>query len=467
MSFTSLEFIFGFAVVFFLLYFLGRGRTYRNYLLFAGSIVFYAWGDPLYVGLLLASWVFNWAMGVKIEQQTERARSGWLALGVTANLAFLAIFKYSDFVIRVFNDALGSHIPAMKLPFPLGVSFYTFMALAYLIDVRRGRHPAERNPILFGSYLAAFPKVLMGPIARYETIGPQIDQRTETESDVAAGLRRFVIGLAKKVLIANNAAVVATTLSGYPASQIGAIGAWLMVLSYTIQIYFDFSGYTDMAIGAARMMGFRYPENFNYPYTAVSVSDFWRRWHMTLTSFFRDYVYIPLGGNRVTRGRWIRNVMVVWALTGLWHGANWNFLLWGTYFGAIMVLERLALSRILERTPRVVQRAYTMLVVMVGWVLFMSPDLATIGTRLAGLVGAAGAGTVSTLVLTRVLQPIYLVAIAAGILGSAPWWHGLRTRVEQGRSLAVLLDAGLVIMLVLSVIMIAANSFQPFLYAQF
>lgn len=468
MTFSSLEFLFGFLPVFVAGYFLVPNLKWRNATLFVGSVLFYAWGEPVFVLLMLASVFANYLIALAMGASEVRGwRRGWLLAGLVLNLSMLFGFKYVDFALSSLAPVLGRTIATPDLPLPLGISFYSFMALAYLIDLYRGRYPVERSPIRLALVIAAFPAVTSGPILRYEQLRDQLDQRTVTLPAFTGGLRRFVVGLAKKVLIANNVAFIATQIFKFPPDQYGAAGAWLGAICWTLQIYFDFSGYSDMAIGLGSMLGFTYPENFNYPYIARSVSDFWRRWHMSLSSFFRDYVYIPLGGNRVSNGRWVLNAGIVWALTGLWHGANWTFVIWGLYYGVLLVLERFLYPRFIKSGPRPLQHAYVLLIVTVGWVLFMSPTIGDAGKVLAAMFGGYGTGSFNTLVLMRVVQPLYLAAFIAAVIGSAPWWRSPRLHLAERPVTAWAFDFVLLAAFAVSVVFVVAKTFNPFIYFRF
>jgi alginate O-acetyltransferase complex protein AlgI len=467
-TFTSLEFLFLFMPLVFASYFLSKSTAWRNGTLFVASILFYAWGEPVLVLLMLGSVLFNWAIALAIGKSSDRRRRVWFIGGLVFNIAALFSFKYVDFLITALSGAGVAGLEPLGLPLPLGISFYSFQAIAYLIDLYRGVYPAQRSPVRLMLVIAAFPTVTAGPILRYKDMAGQLDSRDVSMADAAAGLRRILIGVAKKVLIANNVAYVATQVFAYAPEQYGAMGAWIGAIAWTLQIYFDFSGYTDIAVGTGRMFGFRYPENFNYPYVARSVSDFWRRWHMSLSSFFRDYVYIPLGGNRVSTWRWVFNMFVVWSLTGLWHGANWTFIVWGVYYGTLIVMERLFLGAWMEQAPGPVRHIYVLLATVAGWVMFMSPSLPDAGHVFAALCGMRGAGDVATLELMRVIQPMYLVAMLAGIVGSVPWTRSsLMQRLNRSGIIGVAVDVALIGALVLSLALTITSTFNPFLYVRF
>lgn len=370
MVFSSGTFLFLFLPLVLLLYYnpFFKGRSFRNILLFLASILFYAWGEPVYVLLMLLSILVNWLLGLAI-------RAGWNAklavtLAVIYNLAILFLFKYYDFAVTNCNNFLNLSLPLLGLELPIGISFYTFQALSYVVDVKRKPELAQKSFLNVGLYITFFPQLIAGPIVRYETVALQIQGRQENWTDFTEGLRRFLWGLAKKVILANNLAVYADLAFDGTALSTGL--AWLGALAYSLQIYFDFSGYSDMAIGLGRMFGFRFNENFNYPYSAVSITDFWRRWHISLSSWFRDYVYIPLGGNRVRPARHILNLSIVWLLTGLWHGASWTFILWGVIYLLFLLAEKYTP---LQKLPTFFGRCYTLLTVGLCWVLFRASSL--------------------------------------------------------------------------------------------
>ena len=454
--------------VFFGLYFLTRNRHWRNGLLFIGSLLFYSWGEPVFVVLMLGSVLINYGLALAMRSRDSSGwRRAWLVLGIAANIGVLVGFKYTNFALSTYGSIADAVVPQLDLPLPLGISFFTFQALAYLIDLYRGEYEVQRNPVKLALAIAAFPTITAGPILRYKAMREQLGERPVLLSDFARGLRRFAIGMGKKILIANNVAFVAQSIFEFGPTQYGAVGAWIGAICWTLQIYYDFSGYSDMAIGLGMMMGFRYPENFNYPYIATSVSDFWRRWHMSLSSFFRDYVYIPLGGNRVSNARWIMNMGVVWALTGLWHGASWTFVGWGLYYGVVLVLERFVLARVLERLPRFVRHVYLLLVVIVGWVLFMSPSIEAARQVLGAMIGLYGSGQLTTFVMMRIVQPVYIVAVIAAIVGVGPWYKSARVRLDKRPALGWAFDAGLVAVLAISAVMMVIRAFNPFLYFRF
>lgn len=447
----------------------------KNVLLLGASLVFYAWGEGFYLWIMLFSIAANYLFGLAISGCTrgDRAR-WWLAGAVVTNLALLGWFKYANFAV----DNLSSMLlwldlrPVVLDPvhLPLGISFFTFQALSYVVDVYRREVPAQRRLGDFGLYVASFPQLIAGPIVRYHDVAAQIDRRVVDAELFASGIRRFIVGLAKKMLIANPLGEVADQIFGLPASQLGTTTAWLGIVCYTLQIYFDFSAYSDMAIGLGRMLGFRFLENFNYPYVARSIQEFWRRWHISLSNWFRDYLYIPLGGNRARPLRVYGNLLVVFLLCGLWHGASWNFIWWGLHHGLFLVLERLGLSQVLKKLPAPVCHLYVMAVVMIGWVLFRADDLPHALHWLATLAGAGSiAGNPNAYISNEVL-----LALLLGLIGAAPvvpWVRSLvLRRLSSGRSR---LGYGVVetlagsALFALSAAYLAAGTYNPFIYFRF
>ncbi len=376
MVFSSLTFLFAYLPVVFLVYFIVPA-AWRNPVLFLFSLFFYGWGEPVYVAVMLFSILFNWLFGAFVAKYRKKNRElakKWMIACIVLNLALLGFFKYYDFLAENLQ-ALGlSFIEPLHLGLPIGISFYTFQAMSYPIDIYRNETDAQRSVINFGAYVTMFPQLIAGPIVRYRDIAAMLTKRTHSLQKFNAGIDRFMIGLAKKVLLANSCGMIFESISALPQAQTSTVTAWLGILCYAFQIYFDFSGYSDMAIGLGKMFGFEFLENFNYPYTAVSVTDFWRRWHMSLSTWFRDYVYIPLGGNRHGLPRQIMNIMTVWLLTGFWHGASWNFVLWGVFYGIVLIIEKTFLLRYLEKAPGWLKHVYTMFIVLLAWVLFAFTD---------------------------------------------------------------------------------------------
>ncbi|HTY77845.1 MAG TPA: MBOAT family protein [Candidatus Bathyarchaeia archaeon] len=476
MVFSSPIFLFIFLPLVLAGYFAARGRL-RNLWLLGMSLVFYGWGEPRFVLIMLVSIAANFGFGLWLDRiRGSRGARGLLAVAVALNLGLLILYKYAAFLAGNANTALGligaGPVPLPAFALPLGISFYTFHALSYLVDVSRRAADGQRDAAAMGLYIVFFPQLIAGPIIRYKDIAGQLVQRVVTRETLALGVQRFVIGLGKKMLVANTVAVPADAIFALPAQQLTVGLAWLGIVCYTLQIYFDFSGYSDMAIGLALLFGFRFPENFNYPYVARSMTEFWRRWHISLSTWFRDYVYVPLGGNRLGARRTYLNLWIVFFLCGLWHGAAWTFVAWGLYHGSFLVLERLGAGRWLERLWPPARHVYTMLAVMGGWVLFRAESLGQAGAYLAALAGfASGSGLEQHAALH--LNAVVVMALAAGVMGSAPLlprlgrWRdsitpvNLRLAVEAGRL------AGLALLLVASAMLMAAGTYNPFIYFRF
>ena len=438
----------------------------RNIFLLAASLFFYAWGEPVYVLLMLASILMNYSFGLLIERARKaRMEKGRLRMHlgiITAlNLALLFYFKYCNMLIGWINTLFRTKIPALSLSLPIGISFYTFQALSYVIDVYRGKVKAQRSITDFGLYISMFPQLIAGPIVRYKNIEEQFKDHPVDLVQVRLGLFLFVKGLAKKVLLANVLGGLFTEITSLPSSSLTALTAWTGALAYSLQLYFDFSGYSDMAIGLGRLLGFSFSENFDHPYTAVSVTDFWRRWHISLSSWFREYVYIPLGGNRVSTGRHIRNLLIVWMLTGLWHGTSLNFILWGLYYGIWLILEKYVLGDFL-RKHRIAGRIYTLMIVVLGWMLFAITDFKALGMYLRAMFGM-GAGAADHRSFAYLMS--YGIVLLAGAVCSAGWpgkQLGTLCRKHE-RVLAGILAAAFVLCLA----SLAYDSFNPFLYFRF
>jgi alginate O-acetyltransferase complex protein AlgI len=461
-------------------------RRLRNAWLLLASLLFYAWGEKTYTLVMLGSILFNYLLVLAAEPLRRRGRQALaVAFAVAVNLGVLVAFKYANFLVDNLNVARGGlGLPAWKLDpvhLPIGVSFFTFHALSYVVDVCRGRTPAQKNPIDFGLYITLFPQLVAGPIVRYSDLAGQLARRSVVLAAFARGARRFVFGLAKKMLLANTLGAVADKVFALHAGELTAATAWLGAVCYLLQIYFDFSGYSDMAIGLAALFGFTFKENFDYPYVARSVTEFWRRWHMSLSTWFRDYLYIPLGGNRVGPLRRGLNLLTVFVLCGLWHGAGWTFLLWGLYHGLFLVLERAGLGRALDRTWSPLRRLYTLLVVLVGWVFFRSATLAQAGAMLTAMAGL-GAATGLAPPPGELLARDAALALAAGVLFSCPvlaWLQrgqlrllfavrGGRVGPSLMRGALALADLGaFALLFVASAAVLAATTYNPFIYFRF
>ncbi|HAE16218.1 MAG TPA: transcriptional regulator [Erysipelotrichaceae bacterium] len=391
MVFSSLTFLYAYLPVVLLAYFCVPMK-WRNLVLLIVSLFFYGWGEPVYVLVMISSIVINWLFGKKIAQYRDSDRKKsflWLKLCIAFNLILLGFFKYADFLIRNLN-MLGLHLSTLNIALPIGISFYTFQTMSYPIDLYRKQTDPQKSLVSFGAYVTMFPQLIAGPIVRYTDIDKQLDSRTISTAKFAKGIRRFLCGLAKKVLLANNIGQVYEEIAVLADSQQSVVTAWLGIIAFAFQIYYDFSGYSDMAIGLGHMLGFDFPENFDHPYTSSSVTEFWRRWHMTLSFWFRDYVYIPLGGNRRGLSRQILNILIVWFLTGMWHGASWNFILWGLFYGIILIVEKVFLLKHLKKAPAWLSRLYTCFVFLLAWVLFAFTDFKELTRYLGILFGASG-----------------------------------------------------------------------------
>jgi alginate O-acetyltransferase complex protein AlgI len=471
MVFSTPVFLFLFLPVSLIIYYLCPRRL-RNGWLFLASLVFYAWGEPIYILIMLFSTVFDYCNGLLIgrfqRQNRPKAAKRVLIGSVAGNLLILGFFKYADFALTNLGRLVGAQLPMLGLALPIGISFYTFQTMSYTIDVYRRQAPVQRNPIDFGAYVTMFPQLVAGPIVRYQDIAEQLRGRRESVEDFAAGVQRFCLGLFKKVLLANQAGALWEQISASPWQSLPTLTAWLGILAFAFQIYFDFSGYSDMAIGLARMFGFRLLENFHFPYRCTSATDFWRRWHISLGSWFREYVYIPLGGNRRGRRRTICNLLIVWGLTGFWHGASWNFLLWGLYFGVLLIVEKQWLLQWLERVPAWLRHGYALLVVLLGWVIFALTDLGQMGHYFAALFGWNGAPFFTA--ETRWLFGANWLLLLVCVLGSAGVFEALRRRLCEGRFSAVVPVAACIgcgCMLLLSICFLVGAAYNPFLYFRF
>lgn len=469
MLFSSSVFLFLFLPIVLILYFnpIVKNRIYRNIILLVASLFFYAWGEPVFVLLMVASIVVNWLIGLAMAGSGRKKT--WLVLSVVWNLSLMFVFKYLTFVLSNVELLLHRNIADIEISLPLGISFFTFQILSYIFDLYYGNTKVQKNCYKFALYVSMFPQLVAGPIVRYEQIAYEIDHRQENMEDFSLGMTRFVYGLGKKVLLSNYMGTIADNmfyLSGN--SNLSAASAWLGGIAYTLQIYYDFSGYSDMAIGLGRMFGFHFLENFNYPYVSKSITEFWRRWHISLSSWFREYVYIPLGGNHVTISRNIVNLLIVWMLTGMWHGAAWNFIVWGIYYGVVLVLEKYVWGAIVDRWPSVLQHIYALVLVLVGWVFFFSPSLGAALRYLFAMVGG-GAGFASKEVFFVILTHwlFYLLAvIGSTTLGS----RMLRAILNVSENHTVRTVITLVVffgMLAISVAYLIADTYNPFLYFRF
>ena len=472
MVFSSSTFLMAFLPLTLLLYYgvgvaLTKNVTVKNCILLLASLVFYAWGEPVYIVLMLLSILFNFAAGRVIDSALSDGRTGLAKFqfiaDVVYNLAVLGFFKYADFVVDNINGLFGAHIPPLELPLPIGISFYTFQILSYIIDLYTGKIRVQKNLVSFALYISLFPQLIAGPIVKYKEIEEQLVGRKESWSKYSYGMTRFVVGLAKKLLLANTLGAVYSGIQAMDVGSLSALTAWTGIACYTLQIYFDFSGYSDMAIGLGQMFGFQFGENFRYPYIATSITDFWRRWHISLSSWFRDYVYIPLGGNRRKTPRVIFNLLVVWLLTGLWHGAAWNFVLWGVFYGVLLIFEKYVLGDRLNRIPTPVRGLVTMLLIMCGWVLFSAPDLTGALLYLKAMFGGAAGWTDGN---GAYLLSTNLAVLLAGAFCATPVYRKVLDHVDPkwvSRAKVVAYP----LLFALCVVFMVSETYNPFLYFRF
>ena len=467
MLFSSITFLFYFLPVVLLIYFLipGRMNTARNCVLLAASLIFYSWGEPVYVFLMIYSACFNWYMAREIGKEQTSGKSGKASLifTVTVNLLILSFFKYFGFVMDNFNALTGMNIHYTALALPIGISFYTFQAMSYIFDVYRGKTTPQRSLFRFALYLSFFPQLIAGPIVKYRDIERQLNRRTSTLDDIGLGSSRFIVGLAKKVLLANNLGALHQAVLALPDSNISILSYWIGIFAFTMQIYFDFSGYSDMAIGLGRIFGFRFNENFDHPYISTSITEFWRRWHISLSSWFREYLYFPLGGNRVPVGRHIFNLIVVWALTGLWHGANWTFVFWGLYYCVLLILEKYVYGQAVSKAPGFIRHIYTMLAVSIGWVFFMSDSIGEAFMYLSTCFFAGGYPLFNTSTVFLLRTSVILMAVSAVCATDLPAKVLERSRSKIPAAWLVIMGG----MLLLSTAYLLYSSYNPFLYFRF
>ena len=461
MLFSSVTFLYYFLPAVLILYFLAP-RKLKNTVLLLSSLVFYGWGEPKLLFLMVFTIAMFYFCGLMIgRSETQKGKKLWLTVSIVISIGLLAVFKYADFFIDSVNAVTGLSIPLLRLALPVGISFYTFQSLSYTIDVYRGNVPAQKNPISFGAYVALFPQLIAGPIVRYVDVARELNERTHSWEDFCLGLRRFLVGLGKKILIADNLALLMKIFRESEGKSV--LFYWLYAVAFTLNIYFDFSGYSDMAIGLGRIFGFRFIENFNYPYLSKSVTEFWRRWHMSLGSWFRDYIYIPLGGNRVSRGRWVFNILTVWMLTGLWHGAAWNFVLWGLLFGILLMVEKWVPA--LQKLPNLLRHGYVLLIVCLSFVLFNADSLSQALSDMGGMFGFAGVPLVNaeSLYYLRSYAPLFLMAFA----GATPVVRDTARKIGETSWGAVLEVVLMAVLLIVCSAYLVDGSFSPFLYFRF
>ncbi len=467
MVFSSVFFLFKYLPIVLLAYYITPLR-WRNCTLLLLNLIFYAWGEPIYILIMFVSIAIDYTHGLLVsrfqQQGNDKRTRVTVASSVFFNLALLFFFKYWDFIAGSLEAAGLSFMPKLGLSLPIGISFYTFQTMSYTIDVYRGDAKAQKSILNFGTFVTLFPQLIAGPIIKYKDLGDQIDHRSYEVERFASGVQVFVVGLAKKVLLANNLGMLWDTYQALPTSQLTTAGAWLGILAFSFQLYFDFSGYSDMAVGLGRMLGFEFGKNFDYPYISRSLTEFWRRWHISLGSWFREYLYIPLGGNRVGKGRLLFNLMVVWAATGIWHGASWNFLLWGLYYGVLLAAEKFFLGRWMERWPIWMCHIYALFFIILGWALFAVEDFSQLGPYLAAMFGMAGGGlwNGTFFYYLRSYLPMLLIAALASTPLAKQLWDKLGQRPRQ-----VVLPLLLLSGLLLCTCYLVDATYNPFLYFRF
>ena len=471
MTFSSLTFTTLFFPAVLILYFICTDLRWRNGVLLVASLIFYSWGEPIWVLAMIGSTAINYVAAMLIDRASSPGlRKTALVVGAAASLAVLFYFKYAAFLVNSVTSLFGVSFSIPVLELPIGISFYTFQVLTYTVDVYRGKSPVQRDPFKLMLYVSCFPQLIAGPIVQYSDVAVMLDERESTLEGFTEGMKRFAVGLSKKVLLANVCGLIIEELpSAAGASGMSVLGAWYISVLYSLQLYFDFSGYSDMAIGMGRIFGFTYKENFNYPYISKSASEFWRRWHISLGSFFRDYVYIPLGGNRRGRARTALNLAIVWALTGLWHGASWNFVIWGLYYGVLIILEKLVLADFREKLPGAAQHIAALFLIVVGWTVFYYTDMGCLGKHLGAMfgIGAAGLSDPVTMAVIRKYTVLPLIAAIASlpILPRLKAWLGKHEKLEGAADIVSLVC--LTALMLLSMIFIIGQSYNPFIYFRF
>ena len=468
MVFSSLEFLFFYLPAVFLIYFLipSKFLAARNFALFIVSLLFYGWSEPTYIWIMLLSIAVDYTCGRlvgKYKHSSPQKAKGALITSVVINLSILGFFKYADFIVE--NIALipaFSNLKPLGISLPVGISFYTFQTMSYTLDVYLGEARVQKNIATFGSYVTMFPQLIAGPIVRYRDVDDALRERSHTLQNAAEGIKRFLCGLAKKVLLANTAGAFYESFVSGVSENPSVLTSWMGVIFFGFQIYFDFSGYSDMAIGLGRIMGFDFPENFNYPYTSKSITDFWRRWHITLSTWFREYVYIPLGGNRKGKGRTFLNLLIVWFLTGLWHGASWNFVIWGLYFAVLLIIEKAFLGKVLQKIPLFISHIYAIVFIIFGWFIFIWCDLQNPGEYLSAMFGSQ---LVSSLAIYDLVRGLLFLGIL--IIGSTKLPHKIYCKLKENVIFKTMWCIVLPIVLLLCVAYLVDSSYNPFLYFRF
>ena len=463
MVFSSITFLFYFLPIVLIIYYLIPNK-YKNIVLLISSFIFYFYGEPKNIYIMILSILATYIFGILIDKYKKTKYSKiFLILSIFINIGLLIYFKYADFIIKNINLWLSNKIDLIHVILPIGISFYTFQLISYIVDVYRGEAKVQKNIIKLATYISLFPQLIAGPIVRYTTIENQLENREYNMKNFSIGVRRFIIGLGKKVMIAN---VMGNLINIFLVSdEKSVLFYWLYAIALMIQIYFDFSGYSDMAIGLGKMLGFDFPENFNYPYIATSITDFWRRWHISLSSWFRDYIYIPLGGNRVSKLKWIRNIIIVWMLTGLWHGAEWNFVIWGLYFGVLLIIEKVFLLKWLQKIPKVISRIYTLFIVMISFIIFNGEGISTILENIGGLFKFVSIPLITNESMYYLKS--YIIVIILGIIGATPICKNILTNEKLKKIVNILEPIYFLLIFIICTSYIVDGSFNPFLYFRF
>ena len=467
MLFSSQVFLYFFLPITLIIYYLSP-RKFRNFILLVASLIFYAWGEPVYILIMIFSTVFDYVNGLLIDKFQKENKNRYakivLIVSVVGNLSILGFFKYSNFLITNLNSLFHFDLSLLSIALPIGISFYTFQTMSYTIDVYKKNVEAQKNLISFATYVTLFPQLIAGPIVKYRDVRESLENRKENISDFSEGVKRFILGLFKKVMLANNIGFLWESINAMPNQEMSAILAWIGAICFTLQIYYDFSGYSDMAIGLGKMFGFHFLENFNFPYLSKSITEFWRRWHISLGSWFKEYVYIPLGGNRKGMKRTIINLLIVWFLTGLWHGASWNFVVWGLYFGVLLILEKLFLAKFLAKIPKLFQHIYTMFFVIISWVIFASPTLSD-GLEYLKVMFDFGGVFINQEVLY--LLSSHFVLFVACILGCTTIFKNIREKLKKKKWFCLVDSILFLGMFILSLTFLVGATYNPFLYFRF
>lgn len=472
MLFCSLTFLFIFLPLLLIIYFLLKKRCYKNIILLIFSLIFYAWGESKYIFLMLLVIIISYIIGrlidyFEIKNKIKTKRVVFI-IGLILIIGNLIFFKYTNFIFDNINFIFKSNIIIKNIVLPIGISFYTFQILSYIIDLYNKKIKVQKNILNLALYVTLFPQLIAGPIVRYETIQDELDNRKESLSELIQGLKRFIIGLSKKIIIANNMALIADFVFNNRiqyGNEYGSIIVWIGALAYTFQIYYDFSGYSDMAIGLGRMFGFHFLENFNYPYISKSITEFWRRWHISLSSWFRDYVYIPLGGNRVSKFRWIINLLIVWGLTGFWHGASWNFIIWGLYFGAILIVEKLFLKKYIEKMPKFLQWIYSIIFIVIGWVIFRSESLNDIIYFVSKMFDFSSCNAIILFVSKNVVVPF--IFFIPAIVFSTPIYKKCNEKFKASAIYNYFMNFIYIVLFLICIMYLVSSNYNPFIYFRF